>query len=83
MEGGPHSIMRVLCRASQTPYLLAVSGACGVVSYMLEASGRPTRHYHYPYPYPYPYLHCVCRDKRAADLLSSTEYSTVWGRCKQ
>ena len=52
----------VLYRASQTPNLLAVSGACGVGSYMLEASVHPT----HLYPYPYPYLHCMCRDMRVA-----------------
>ena len=66
MEGGPDSIMMVLCRASQTHHHLVVSGACGVGSYMFEASVRLTHHYLYPYPYPYPHLHCVCRDKRIA-----------------
>ena len=49
MEGDPYSpITSLQCRQ------LAVSGACGVGSYMLEALVRPTRHYHYHYSCPEP-----------------------------
>ena len=55
---------------SQTPRLLAESGACGVGSYMLEASVRPTHHY----PTTTPTSLCVSRQETRTFLVDGVQH---------